>query len=69
MDERYVGSEAGIEKSKAGLYANDNKSSTVEQTVKKIGINELKAQWGLLLDTNEAKCLDEEWGVKNKITQ
>ena len=63
VDVRYIGSEAGIAKPKAGHYGKD-KTSTVAETAKKIGIDELKEKWGLCLNAKEEKCLDEEWGLK-----
>ena len=66
VDQRYVGEHVGLAKPKAGLYAKDDDGKdTDEQGNKlnqKVSISELKSKWGLELDFEEGKRLNEEWG-------
>ena len=54
----------GLAKPKAGLYAEDNSNEQDNNDVqdKKVNINELKEKWGLQLDLEEERRLNEEWG-------
>ena len=66
VDQRYVGEHVGLAKPKAGLYAKDDEGKDIDKQGnklnQKISISELKSKWGLELDVEEGKRLNEEWG-------